>query len=96
MLNQSRSPASSAPELECEARRYCDALGYAVEWEAVGRLDDEMLVNGIAQIAPLDPVRNRPCWNGDIAGRADLLSSSCSSSACCRAARTARRPCNER
>jgi uncharacterized protein len=41
-------------ELEREARRYADALGYAVDWEAVSRLDDEMLVNGIAQIAPLD------------------------------------------
>ena len=41
-------------ELEQEARRYADALGYAVDWEAVSRLDDEMLVNGIAQIAPLD------------------------------------------
>jgi uncharacterized protein len=41
-------------ELEREARRYADALGYAVNWEAVSRLDDEMLVNGIAQIAPLD------------------------------------------
>lgn len=41
-------------ELEREARRYADALGYAVDWEAVSRLDDEMLVNGICQIAPLD------------------------------------------
>jgi Lon protease-like protein len=41
-------------ELEQESRRYADALGYAVDWEAVSRLDDEMLVNGIAQIAPLD------------------------------------------
>jgi hypothetical protein len=41
-------------DLEREARRYADALGYGVDWEAVGRLDDEMLVNGIAQIAPLD------------------------------------------
>ncbi len=41
-------------ELEQEARRYADALGYAVDWEAVSRLDDEMLVNGISQIAPLD------------------------------------------
>jgi Lon protease-like protein len=41
-------------ELEREARRYADALGYAVDWEAVSRLDDEMLVNGISQIAPLD------------------------------------------
>jgi Lon protease-like protein len=40
--------------LEQESRRYADALGYAVDWDSVARLDDEMLVNGIAQIAPLD------------------------------------------
>ncbi|WNO54027.1 LON peptidase substrate-binding domain-containing protein [Stakelama saccharophila] len=40
--------------LEIEARRFADAQGYAVDWEAVSRLDDESLVNGIAQIAPFD------------------------------------------
>ena len=34
------------------ALRRC--AGLAVDWEAVGRLDDEMLVNAIAQIAPFD------------------------------------------
>jgi hypothetical protein len=61
-------------ELEREARRYADALGYAVDWEAVARLDDEMLVNGIAQIAPLDPGSKQALLEAvDIAGRADLL-----------------------
>jgi Lon protease-like protein len=61
-------------ELEREARRYADALGYAVDWEAVGRLDDEMLVNGIAQIAPLDAGSKQALLEaGDMAGRADLL-----------------------
>ncbi|HEU0133836.1 MAG TPA: LON peptidase substrate-binding domain-containing protein, partial [Allosphingosinicella sp.] len=41
-------------ELEREARRYADALGYSVDWDAVTRLDDEMLVNAIAQVAPFD------------------------------------------
>jgi uncharacterized protein len=40
--------------IEMEARRFADELGYAVDWEAVTRLDDESLVNGIAQIAPFD------------------------------------------
>jgi uncharacterized protein len=40
--------------LEVESRRYADAQGYAVDWNAVSRLDDESLVNGIAQIAPFD------------------------------------------
>ena len=40
--------------VEQEARRFGDALGLAVDWDAVGRLDDEMLVNAIAQVAPFD------------------------------------------
>ncbi len=41
-------------EVEREARRFGNSLGLAVDWEAVGRLDDEMLVNSIAQVAPFD------------------------------------------
>lgn len=41
-------------EVEQEARRLGDALGLAVDWSAVSRLDDETLVNAIAQIAPFD------------------------------------------
>jgi Lon protease-like protein len=41
-------------EVEREARRLGDTLGLAVDWAAVGRLDDEMLVNAIAQVAPFD------------------------------------------
>lgn len=40
--------------LEQEARRFAELQGYAVDWNAVARLDDEALVNGIAQIAPFD------------------------------------------
>ena len=61
-------------ELERESRRYADALGYAVDWEAVGRLDDEMLVNGIAQIAPLDVGSKQALLEAnDLTTRADLL-----------------------
>ncbi|MBV9929495.1 MAG: LON peptidase substrate-binding domain-containing protein [Alphaproteobacteria bacterium] len=61
-------------ELEREARRYADALGYSVDWEAVSRLDDEMLVNGIAQIAPLDVGSKQALLEAaDIAERCDLL-----------------------
>ena len=41
-------------EVEREARRLGDALGLAVDWGAVARLDDEMLVNAIGQVAPFD------------------------------------------
>lgn len=40
--------------LESESRKFANAQGYAVDWESVSRLDDEALVNGIAQIAPFD------------------------------------------
>lgn len=61
-------------EVEREARRYADALGYMIEWDAVSRLDDEMLVNGIAQIAPLDVGSKQALLEaGDLAERADLL-----------------------
>jgi Lon protease-like protein len=61
-------------EVEREARRYADALGYMIEWDAVSRLDDEMLVNGIAQIAPLDIGSKQALLEAnDLAERADLL-----------------------
>jgi uncharacterized protein len=61
-------------ELEREARRYADVLGYQVDWNAVGNLDDEMLVNGIAQIAPLDIASKQALLEaGDLNQRADLL-----------------------
>jgi uncharacterized protein len=61
-------------EIEREARAYADSLGYAVDWESVGRLDDEMLVNGIAQIAPLDVSSKQALLEAiDLATRADLL-----------------------
>lgn len=40
--------------VEQEARRLGDALGLAVDWASVSRLDDETLVNAIAQVAPFD------------------------------------------
>jgi Lon protease-like protein len=61
-------------DLEQEARRYADALGYSVDWEAVTRLDDEMLVNGIAQIAPLDTGSKQALLEApDMAARCELL-----------------------
>ena len=61
-------------EVEREAKAYADALGYSVDWESVGRLDDEMLVNGISQIAPLDVGSKQALLEAnDLAMRADLL-----------------------
>lgn len=61
-------------EVEREARRYAEALGYMVEWGEVSRLDDENLVNGIAQIAPLDVGSKQALLEATgLADRADLL-----------------------
>ncbi|WP_375248862.1 LON peptidase substrate-binding domain-containing protein [Sphingomonas sp.] len=60
--------------LELESRRFAEAQGYAVDWEAVGRLDDSSLVNGIAQIAPFDVAAKQALLEAPgIAERAELL-----------------------
>ncbi len=60
--------------LESESRRFADLQGYAVDWEAVTRLDDEALVNGISQIAPFDAASKQALLEAaDIHARADLI-----------------------
>jgi uncharacterized protein len=60
--------------LEMESRRFADALGYAVDWESVARLDDEALVNGIAQIAPFDSAAKQALLEANsLSDRADLI-----------------------
>ena len=61
-------------EVEREAKAYADSLGYLVDWDSVARLDDEMLVNGICQIAPLDIGSKQALLEArDLTIRADLL-----------------------
>lgn len=50
---QALSPIERAG-FEREARRFADSQGYAVDWDAVTRLDDESLIDGVSQIAPFD------------------------------------------
>lgn len=60
--------------LEQESRRFAKAQGYAVDWSAVARLDDEALVNGIAQIAPFDAASKQALLEVDgIKDRAELV-----------------------
>ncbi|PVX28327.1 LON peptidase substrate-binding domain-containing protein [Sphingomonas pokkalii] len=60
--------------IEIESRRFADGLGYAVDWEAVTRLDDESLVNGIAQIAPFDAASKQALLEAPtLSSRADLI-----------------------
>ena len=61
-------------EVEQEARKLGDALGLAVDWAAVARLDDEMLVNAIAQVAPFDTgAKQALLEQASLEARADLL-----------------------
>lgn len=60
--------------LELESRRFAEAQGYAVDWSAVSRLDDEALVNGIAQIAPFDVAAKQALLESpSLDERADLI-----------------------
>ncbi|PCD01864.1 ATP-dependent protease [Sphingomonas spermidinifaciens] len=60
--------------IEMESRRFAEVHGYAVDWEAVTRLDDESLVNGIAQIAPFDVASKQALLeSATLDDRAELL-----------------------
>ena len=60
--------------LEIESRRFADAQGYAVDWKAVGQLDDYSLVNAIAQIAPFDYAAKQALLEArGLSMRADLI-----------------------
>lgn len=59
---------------EREARVFANAQGYAVDWDAVVRLDDEGLINGVAQIAPFDPAAKQALLEaGSLGERCELL-----------------------
>ena len=67
-------PMIQRAEVEREARRLGDAMGLAVDWAAVARLDDEMLVNAIAQVAPFDVgAKQALLEQPTLESRADLL-----------------------
>jgi len=67
-------PLGHRAEVEREARRLGNAMGLAVDWDAVGRLDDEMLVNAIAQVAPFDVGAKQALLEQEtLLARADLL-----------------------
>jgi uncharacterized protein len=60
--------------LEIESRRFADIQGYAVDWAAVGQLDDYSLVNAISQIAPFDFAAKQALLEArGLSMRADLI-----------------------
>ena len=51
-----------------------EVLGYQVDWDSIGRLDDMAFVNGIAQIAPFDAASKQALLEVDgLANRAELI-----------------------
>ena len=77
LLEEEEHPALAAIErasFEREARRFADAQGYAVDWEAVARLDDESLIDGVSQIAPFDAAAKQALLEADgLVARCELL-----------------------
>ena len=68
LLGEEDEPALAAVErasFEREARRFADAQGYAVDWDAVARLDDESLIDGVSQIAPFDAAAKQALLEAD-------------------------------
>ena len=77
LLAEEEYPALSPIErasFEREARRFADAQGYAVDWEAVTRLDDESLIDGVSQIAPFDAAAKQALLEANgLTARCELL-----------------------
>jgi uncharacterized protein len=77
MIDDSADPGlgiADRASVEREARRFASSQGYAVDWESVTRLDDEALINGIAQIAPFDAAAKQALLEAStLSDRADLI-----------------------
>ncbi|MDP3906705.1 LON peptidase substrate-binding domain-containing protein [Novosphingobium sp.] len=77
LLDEELHPALAAIErasFEREARRFADAQGYVVDWDAVTRLDDVSLIDGVSQIAPFDAAAKQALLEADtLAQRCELL-----------------------
>lgn len=77
LLSEPEGQALAAIEragFEREARRFAAIQGYAVDWNSVSRLDDETLINGVAQIAPFDAAARQALLEApDLSTRCELL-----------------------
>jgi Lon protease-like protein len=61
-------------DFEGEAKRFADARGISLDWDALTTLDDETLINGSAQVAPFDVASKQALLEAPtLTDRADLL-----------------------
>ena len=59
---------------EFEAKRFAVMQGYTVDWDSVERLDDETLINGVAQIIPFDSAAKQALLEApNLAERCELM-----------------------
>ena len=59
---------------EFEAKRFAVMQGYSVDWDSVERLDDETLINGVAQIAPFDSAAKQALLEAEtLSDRCELM-----------------------
>lgn len=73
VLHQTLAPVERAG-FEREARRFAEAQGYRVDWDAVTRLDDTSLIDGVSQIAPFDAAAKQALLEApNLAARCELL-----------------------
>jgi len=77
LLAEEAHPALAPVErasFEREARRFADVQGYVVDWDAVTRLDDVSLIDGVSQIVPFDLAAKQALLEADtLAQRCELL-----------------------
>jgi len=77
LLDEPEDEALSAVEragFERAARQFADLQGYSVDWDAVSRLDDVSLINGVSQIAPFDAAAKQALLEApDVGSRCELL-----------------------
>lgn len=72
-VHQALSPIERAG-FEREARRFAEAQGYRVDWDAVTTLDDTTLIDGVSQIAPFDAAAKQALLEApNLAARCELL-----------------------
>lgn len=77
LIEEDPAPALSPVEragFEREARRFAANQGYAVDWEAVTRLDDQSLIDGTSQIVPFDIAAKQALLEAEsLSARCELL-----------------------
>lgn len=77
LVEEDPAPALSPVEragFEREARRFAANQGFAVDWEAVTRLDDQSLIDGTSQIVPFDIAAKQALLEAEtLSARCELL-----------------------